>query len=401
MTTKALNFVIGEIIAFDSRDGQRPDALPDIERVVSAVELLQERGDLEVAPFVSSWDPVVDALERSAPAASLMTEVEDLARAFGITGGGFGGTASGRYNRTNAQRAMERLIDKRIGGHRVDIFGNLHQKLVQQLVALLHLGDESTVAYLSPLLEAGRAAALHVATLNYDLCVETCARRNGLLLSTGIGTWAANGRLDFPDTGIRLYKIHGSIDWERQVQHLEDQVLRMPQTTPSPPAHDAAYSRTPFVIYGQREKLRPQGPFLQLLEEFRRAADSARDLVIVGYGFGDPHINEFVTQWVNGEPSRRLTVIDPSFPASWTGGWIGVQDYRTTLLRSLQRQDGRVVNNITETRLAVVRQPASAALARMFSTHPRDFIDKAFQETVTIGTATPEANPESTADLSP
>lgn len=61
---KVLNFVVFAMVAHDGKSGKSPDVLPDIESVVSAVELLSNRYDIELAPFIQNWDPAVDLLDR-------------------------------------------------------------------------------------------------------------------------------------------------------------------------------------------------------------------------------------------------------------------------------------------------------------------------------------------------
>ena len=58
----ALNYVCGALIKYDTDRGGSPIDLPDIERLVSAVELLSQKDLLEVSPFVDVWDPLVDRI---------------------------------------------------------------------------------------------------------------------------------------------------------------------------------------------------------------------------------------------------------------------------------------------------------------------------------------------------
>src|SRR5262249_28360212 len=45
---------------------------------------------------------------------------------------------------------------------------------------------------------------------------------------------------------------------------------------------------------------------------FRRFALSAELIVVIGYGFGDPHINKMLTQSVCDDGNRRLLVVSCS-----------------------------------------------------------------------------------------
>ena len=57
----------------------------------------------------------------------------------------------------------------------------------------------------------------HIATLNYDLGVETAAQLGELSVDTGITKWRGGLRwrwdLDNPD--VKLLKLHGSLNWGR------------------------------------------------------------------------------------------------------------------------------------------------------------------------------------------
>jgi hypothetical protein len=70
---------------------------------------------------------------------------------------------------------------------------------------------------------------------------------------------------------------------------------------------------SPALIYGQRDKLRADGPFLQLLDEFRTTLWGAGRLLVVGYGFRDPHINILLERWLSIDKQRQLLSIDPLF----------------------------------------------------------------------------------------
>lgn len=70
-----LNYVVSAIMAHRGRAGKSPLHYPDIETVVSAVELLAARDDVELTPFVQSWDPGVGAAETAT-----LTQQQQLAQ---------------------------------------------------------------------------------------------------------------------------------------------------------------------------------------------------------------------------------------------------------------------------------------------------------------------------------
>jgi hypothetical protein len=63
------------------------------------------------------------------------------------------------------------------------------------------------------------------------------------------------------------------------------------------------------LIFGRDFKLEAADPYLFYAYEFRRFALSAELIVVIGYGFGDPHINKMLTQSVRDDSNRRLLVV--------------------------------------------------------------------------------------------
>lgn len=56
-TQRVRNFVAGQLLGQKERRGQNPFIGADVERVMTTSELLGERRNLELAPFVHTWDP--------------------------------------------------------------------------------------------------------------------------------------------------------------------------------------------------------------------------------------------------------------------------------------------------------------------------------------------------------
>jgi len=75
---------------------------------------------------------------------------------------------------------------------------------------------------------------------------------------------------------------------------------------------------TPGVIFGAGNKLRPDGPYLDLYSEFRAALAEARQVVVIGYSFRDAHVNEALRRWFLSAQEGsvlRLSRITPEIPA--------------------------------------------------------------------------------------
>lgn len=346
-TTQALHFVCGAILAYDAAQGASPYAGLDVERVFAAVELLAARADLEVTPFVSSWHPAVDAWDRPSPPMGFDRDIQrHLMEEHG----------------RGLERAISRLIDSKTGVGAGRTYEHLAEKMIDALREMLGT-REKAVSYLSPLAEAARRpGGLTVASLNYDLSIEQMGHAEGVPVSTGLGEWSKHRRWMWPPEGLRLMKLHGSIDWcwEASEAGPGDLPRRHVVETDEP----SGDRRAPALIFGQRGKLRAEGPFLSLLSEFEEHLSSASCLIAVGYSFRDEHINQAVTHWVSEDSERTIVLVDPHLPERLSSG-----DFRGRLERYLNRSSWDRQSEAPE-RLTILRTQASVAFRQLFSSSP-------------------------------
>jgi hypothetical protein len=155
-----------------------------------------------------------------------------------------------------------------------------------------------------------------VATLNYDRTIELVGERYDVPVDTGIEAWSKTGSFSAHqlESGIKLLKLHGSIDWILQPAQ---------RSSKRPMPHTIVRLRTladrptrPAIVFGQRNKLRPDGPFLDLLREFREELKRSSHLVVIGYSFRDAHINQYIADWLNDDTRNTINAIDPGFANS-------------------------------------------------------------------------------------
>lgn len=346
----ALHFVCGALLAYDAASGKNPFTGLDVERVFAAVELLAERNVLEVTPFVASWHPAVDALDTTS------TRIEnfdrELSHALALPDS---------FNRAGGLIAD--LIDSRTG---VNANGRVYAELAEAMIRELRTLVATTPKqsdYLRPLVEAGRqAGGLTIATLNYDISIEGVAQATGLQWTTGIDEWMNQGRWLWPDEGVRLLKLHGSIDWVwGPVRHNPSM---LPQRELAVTRRPQQEQRQPAVVFGQRGKLRAEGPFLGLLAEFETLLGKANHLIAVGYSFRDDHVNEVITRWVNERNDRKIIVIDPNWPEN-TLSFRMSNDFRSTLVNSLIPREHQP--KAFQPRLEIRGEKCSEALVRLTS----------------------------------
>jgi hypothetical protein len=135
---------------------------------------------------------------------------------------------------------------------------------------------------------------LHIFTLSYDNCVEHS-------LSEVVGPINKEWTNGFDEKGWNpdklknkrkkfkaiLYKLHGSLDWVND-EELGLCSVKWPEATR---AAEIPENYESLLIFGTAMKVIPSDPYLTLLVRFREMLFRCHCIVIVGYGFGDEHIN--------------------------------------------------------------------------------------------------------------
>lgn len=146
----ALNFVCATLIADKAARGSASQDL-DVEHVFAAVQLLAERRSLEVAPFVSSWHPAVDALDQSDVAAYSFDR--DLGNAL------FGNPNMPTAPPVGSPHALiPRLIESRTGRGTTGATYTKPAALMLDQLRQLVATTPKDVGYLEPLVRAEAAA---------------------------------------------------------------------------------------------------------------------------------------------------------------------------------------------------------------------------------------------------
>jgi hypothetical protein len=157
-------------------------------------------------------------------------------------------------------------------------------------------------------------------TTNYDLLLEYAFEAVGLPYFDGfVGVVApffvpqcveaedsTQTEDDLPPTSwTRLWKLHGSVGWQMKPDVATGKVtmIRLGLVDPEP--------GTELVIYPSREKLSESRrlPFVALMDRLRRFLSSGESLLlVVGYSFGDEHINTLLTQALRGNTRAAVNV---------------------------------------------------------------------------------------------
>jgi NAD-dependent SIR2 family protein deacetylase len=292
-------------IASDSRD---PDVEIEIEALVNAVTALRDRSRTDMAAFASST-PHIDRFiagqtDWDERRRLLQHFLDDLAAGGAMARLAPAGLA---YNLTNWLKELAEPSD---------IFAEARKQAVEAVRRMSVLPAEPKLNYLDPLFELfERQGHLAIATLNYDSSIEQAGNLRGTPVDTAFKDWNTARRLVFQNEAIRLFKLHGSVDWARK--ELSGAALGGTRVDwmPYGPVPDEekgwfAWSLEPGLVFGGENKLRADGPFLQLFQGFADALRECDRLVVIGYSFRDPHVNQLIQDW--GSVEKELVVVDPN-----------------------------------------------------------------------------------------
>lgn len=180
-------------------------------------------------------------------------------------------------------------------------------------------GSSDISAYQSLLQKLARRRVrdprLKVFTTNYDMCFETAAANLGMMVIDGF-SYSRYRRFDpkffdydvvrrelesheFVEGVIKLYKIHGSVGWERKGKDIFE--------VSSPEPQDAV------LIYPAKGKYQQAflQPHLELLSRFLEMLRIPNTCVMIsGFGFNDDHLSEPIMSAIESNPSLKLIIAD-------------------------------------------------------------------------------------------
>lgn len=166
---------------------------------------------------------------------------------------------------------------------------------------------------------------VNVFTLNYDTLVEQATDASGAVLLNGfVGTQrqvlrpesydqdiyfpgdTTEGRVHRSDRVLHLYKLHGSITWMADTPSMDNPHGVRLAEFPGNVGHPLLIYPTP-AKYGETLGR----PYSELFRRFASTLVRAQSvLFVIGYGFGDEHVNAIIQQAL-AIPSFTLVIVDP------------------------------------------------------------------------------------------
>ena len=193
----------------------------------------------------------------------------------------------------------------------------LDRAVCLQVVSALGIDDADLKPMLRLAAWLGRARyslPVEVFTVNYDPLLETALEALKVPYFDGfVGNLKARFRADLVETQrerpdqrlppfmVRLWKLHGSINWA----WVEDESSRVVRLGAPVADGDAAAIYPSDAKYDESRRV----PFLVLHDRFRQALTEPESLVLVsGYSFSDQHLNETLFEAAEAHPRSEICV---------------------------------------------------------------------------------------------
>lgn len=230
-----------------------------------------------------------------------------------------------------------------VGKDAVEKLGELADEVrnyIHDIVGAMLEKEPAQTGYLGIFEDAARddrIGEVNLFTLNHDTLAETFLRTRAVELVDGFGgetdgirRWEPSvfdsAQREAKHAMVRIFKLHGSIDWFRWGPRLKGEAAVVDQrdTWPDefigtqtsskgkPPVGFERRQRSLFLAGTHNKEIEyTTGPFLELHYRFHRLLGDSDRLIVVGYGFGDKGVNQRIAEWMGASRSTRLLVIDP------------------------------------------------------------------------------------------
>jgi hypothetical protein len=182
-------------------------------------------------------------------------------------------------------------------------------------------------AGLDLLLEFARDPAvdeLNIATLNHDTLVEQLLTANGVRYADGFGEgdgdvrWSDDRVYDDPGARVRLFKLHGSLDWYSFKYRGGWKTALLVGPDPSCARDGAgealsAARNSPSFLSGLNKSVSyHRGVYADVHFRFLELLRRCDLIVMSGYGWGDTALNFQLETWLDSARGNRLVLLHQS-----------------------------------------------------------------------------------------
>lgn len=230
------------------------------------------------------------------------------------------------YKKKYFQALIEEVLDA--------IFMRIFDYTDEKALSAGETSDESQLAI--RYFKSIESSYLRFYSLNYDRVIQFLLKKAAIPFIEGvvgddanpkinsvIGSFSPRMILDKTEQNC-VYHLHGSIFWEIQTEDLNglpyyNYFLNL---HPQPPSvngfseiemEKGRATQISNIISGYRKTIRTAlSPFRQMISAFDRDCYQCDELIIVGYSFGDEHINDIINKARNRNDAMRVEIVVPS-----------------------------------------------------------------------------------------
>jgi hypothetical protein len=164
---------------------------------------------------------------------------------------------------------------------------------------------------------------MDIFSLNHDLLIERQLEQTGVPFSDGFSenrgdvlrfnsSWNNENR-------VRLYKLHGSLDWYPFV--FSDSLLQFAKVPRNVDPHNCKDNNgddltpkntVPLVLTGTtgKDRLYTVGFVGEVFRQFHARLNEHDTLICCGYGWKDKGINNYVNQWLHNSQNKRIIILN-------------------------------------------------------------------------------------------
>jgi hypothetical protein len=212
------------------------------------------------------------------------------------------------YEKLNGEIEVEKISLRR----------KLENKIVTACTLKIKTGDSTHEEFLKKITARKPSdPRIKLFTLNYDLLFEEAANNSGFTIIDGFSfsyprTFSGKyfdldivnrektrikNEESFDSKVFHLYKMHGSLKWHKEGDKIKQ--------TEKP--------ENPLIIYPANDKYESsyEQPYFEMMSRFQQALRKENTLLIViGFGFGDKHIQNVINEAVDQNSSFHLAIIN-------------------------------------------------------------------------------------------
>ena len=359
-SSQVIKFILGGLYFLKGSKGQDIYQGISIEELLNTLDLLSERDNSELNPFIASWHPLLNDIDLGDISDR---DIDELVNCFYeplqysiplnfnsnsfVTANDFSNNlrnAMQFHNNDPLKDQFQKVIRQAIGTKTTKHFISTKELITKKLVNLIWVRDQNKIQYLNPLIRYASDNRLTIATLNYDNSIEYASSFLEIEVNTGLKDWYKTGRFSFDLNKLNLIKLHGSVDWSLSGPKTdEDHPLKYQEISEISLNKESISKLDPEIIFGGKNKLTAKGPFLSLLDAFKRVLEQVNSVIVIGYSFSDDHINEHFRSWINSNPDNILTVINPFY-------------------YQIDNSFVKELNNLGKNRLRIIKEDASIGI---------------------------------------